>query len=1031
MLPEPVSSSRSPGAWLRSWPAAVRPLLLLAIAAFGSALLASVVAYVRGADATQPWQAVTTLREISVPLDTVRVGLQALPVEAPAFVLTQTVLPALPALPFTAAGLLLVLVAVVLVGYLAILPDLGWKTFLAGTGALLIFLSTLNLDLLNLLPVSLFRQAVLVVALLALGGTAYVVRSFFPLLSLARRLALFAALVGALGTLALTRAGLPGAVTAMHLTQYALAGALAAAAAFILFVSYENIRAILWLAGQADTPARRRGPLAFLLTAGLYLTNLLLVYLNGFGFIKLSGAFLDAFFVLLCSIVSGLIGLRLREAEYGRAVPYLLMLPLYLLLAALTLGTVGFAFATDNDPIIEAFTDWVVATHLAAGFGFTIYVLANFWALLRRRLRAYRVVFDPKIAPLFIAYFLTGLGMATILYPTDLFVFRLASGGYYAGLGDRYRADTPELAEAYYRQSEEKVPANQKATAGRAALAHLANEGQREEAALRQALLRNPTERAYARLAALFDGPEDFFIQQPILWQGLRRFPDSAPLNLLLGARYARTALADSVRFYYARAARNGPSGLVQQALQANELAYALTHGDVPGAVKLAASTLPDGAAAQTNVLLARLLTAARPAPLNLPAQTVADSLTPDAFGLTLARALTQVRAAGSVSAPDTSAAASLAAHAAQPTNTVYTSDLLEARAYVLWAGGQFARARAELLALAQTSPTPALAGRRYRTLAQWALAENQSAQAVEWLERAAQAGDIPAFLFRPLALARARQPDSARRALGPLLAAEDPTVQFPGRYLAGVLTVPGRLLPTDSARADWAVLRGADVKTTTVDSVLAGMRQPGPLAVAVSALTDAALDRGDIRRATELLTRLPTAPPEQLLMRQAAPTLRWLRAETALRSGRLPEATKLLAGPAPTAPFAAGYHHYLTALAAAARDDVNAAQGAFTALPARAPWLTRGLLAAADYFAQHPPKARPLAAYETLLVGVSYTPASVALWQAYALECARQGFSDFGTTALNRLRALQPAPAFATFQATYEATRQALQDGF
>ena len=394
-----------------------------------------------------------------------------------------------------------------------------------------------------------------------------------------------------------------------------------------------------------------------------------------------------------------------------------------------------------------------------------------------------------------------------------------------------------------------------------------------------------------------------------------------------------------------------------------------------------------------------------------------------------MARALTQVRAARGAF-PDTSAAPLLVALAARPANTVYAADLLETRAYVLRAAGQAVRARAELLTRAEAAATPEVAGRRYRTLAQWALAENQPAQAADWLFTATAKGDQAAFRYRPLALARAGRLDSARGALPVLLGADDPALQAAGRYLAAVLTAPARFIPTDSARTDWLVLRGNNAPAETVDSVLARIQAPAVQAIAIASLADNALNQGDFRRASELLARLPADQP---LTARAAPTLRWLRAETALHTGHLPEAQRLLSGPAPTEPTLAGWQLYLTGALAAAKDDNKAALAAFIALPARAPWLSRGLLTAAAWLTQHPPKANPLAAYETLLAGVRYHRASVPLWQAYALECAHQGFTDFGQNALDNLQRLQSAPAFATFRAVYETSRQAARaaDGF
>ena len=127
-------------------------MLALATTAFLGALLASIGAYTTGDSAVRPWTTPADLTPVDVPIDTVRIGTLALPVTEPAQLVTQLLTPAPPLVPTAPAAWLLALLAVVVVGYLAVLPGLGWRTFLVAAGARTFFLTTLNLDLLGLLP---------------------------------------------------------------------------------------------------------------------------------------------------------------------------------------------------------------------------------------------------------------------------------------------------------------------------------------------------------------------------------------------------------------------------------------------------------------------------------------------------------------------------------------------------------------------------------------------------------------------------------------------------------------------------------------------------------------------------------------------------------------------------------------------------------------------------------------------------------------------------------------------------------------
>jgi cellulose synthase operon protein C len=1008
---ETADSSFSILTFWRRWPAAIRPLLAVAAFTFLTALGLSVAAYLRADDIVRPWQPLTDLQPLEVAVDSVRVGTLAMPVLEPGFIATQLLAPAAPIVNLSAAAWLLALLTTALIGYLTILPGLGWRSFLVGAGAATFFLSTLNLDLLGLFPPlapagSWLNQGALLVSVLVLISPAWTLHAFFPSVGPTRRLVLFGALVLGLGALVFWRSPLDVPRTAMHLASYGMAGALGAVVALVLWVSYENVRAILWLTGQADSPARRRGIGAFALATGLYLLNLLLLFLDAFGFVTLGGAFLDAFFVLLSSIISGLFGLRLRETEYGRAISYLLMLPLYLLLAALTLGTLGYGFATANGPLLEAFTDGIVLTHLVGGAAFFIYLMYNFTPLIQKRMRTYRVVFEPKRLPLLMLYAVMGIGILSVLMRQQFFLNRLFMAAYYDGLGDLYRtSNADELAAATYQRADAYVPFDEKANTSRAALAHAHDELQLEQNLLRRALRRTPSEKTYAALSASYRTSETaFFEQQRILTEARRTFPESPVPALLLATLYSRTALTDSVKFYFAKAARSATFA-VRGPLLTNELAWLLSQRDDTNATDLARQvSYADPLAAQANAALIALATGRR---LNVapPIGAITDSLTAESFAWVTHRALRLMQIG------DTSLLPALQYLASRPVNTVWAPDLLEIRALGLRAGGRAASARSALLERAEGGEGE-VAGRRYRILGLWALADQQPAQAVEWLARAANRGDQAAYLYRVVALARAGQLDSARQAIPVLFTSGDPALTRVARRLQIILTSSAAAMTNDSLRTDFVLLRAASERPSLLDSVTTQIRRPAERALAVVELADRALTAGEASRAYRLTGLAP----------QAA-AVRWVRAEAALRTGRLAEAAKLLQ-PAPpvTDNRSTAWHLYLTGALAAARNDVKAATAAFAALPGRAPWLERGTLAAAEFFTHHPPRANSLAAYNALLAGVRYNPQSAALWQAYAFACIRAGLMEFAADARDQAVRLLPATDAVTFNAQFDA---------
>ncbi len=709
------------------------------------------------------------------------------------------------------------------------------------------------------------------------------------------------------------------------------------------------------------------------------------------------------------------------------------MVPLYLLLSALTLGTLAYAIVTANVSIIEAFTDGVVMTHLVAGVVFFIYVVYNFAGLLQRRLRTYRVVFEPRLLPLLMMYAIAAVGLVAMLLREQFFISRQLRAGYYNGLGDLYRArHEGALADVTYTRADLLVPFDEKANTSRAALARERLELRNEQNLFARALRRTPSEKTYAALAAtLATSPTSFFDHLQVLHDARRTFPDSPVPTLLLGSLYARTTLADSVAFYFTQTGRHAARP-VRAPLFVNELAWLAQRRDDDAARGLARQvTLADPVAVQANAALVGLLTGPR-----LPALpylgTVPDSLTPETFAWLTQRALRQLRVA------DTSAVPLLTTLVSRRANAAWAPELIELRA-LSWRATQPARARAALLERA-TGGEGETAARQYRTLGQWSLADGQPAAAAEHFARAANRGDQYSYFYRALALALAGQLDSARAAVPVIFTSGDPALTAPARRLQRLLLAPVATLTDDSLKTDYVVLhaaarRGPAGPDPRLDSLAATINRPVLRALAAAALADRALAVGDAGRAWRLTALTP-----------AEPALRWLRAEAALRVGRLSETARLLALPRPGAanvtapatraaapltratlagaadPRAAAWHQYLTGALAAARGQTRAATAAFASLATRAPWLERGVLAAAEFFTQHPPRADPMLAYNSLLAGVRYNEGSPALWEAYALTAIRSGLIEFATDAREHLRALLPAAEFATFDARYAA---------
>ena len=741
-------------------------LVLLAVLAVALAG----VAYFAGPGAAYPPLLPAQLLPVPLGLGQFAVGGLVVPVPVSGFIVSLTHNAGGPLVQPGAAGLLLGLLAVALAGWLAVVSTLARTPFVVGMVPVIFLLLSLQLDTLGVFRAD--RPYVLYLALAVLGGTAFGLHAFGEAVRLGHRWLLCGALVAGLSALLFGRSEYPAADTALQLAAYATPAGAVLFGLWVLWVSIENVRALLWFNGQASTATRRYGLLPLVLAAGLYLLALGAVVWTGE--LRLwPGLALDPLVLLLPAALAAGLGLRLRAPSYQGWVPFAAARQLYPLLLTAAAAALGYAFITQNTPLLGAARSFAAAALLLAGAAFLVYVLLNFAPLLRQRLQVFRVAFAPRRLPFYAVYVLTLMGLTVWYLRSNNPLPDLVQAGQFNHLGDLARAQSearPDdlglalLAERYYAESGDVLDRhNAHAQLGRAALYRFREQRQNEIIALRRASQRQPDAQLSLRLAALFDEPQDLFEALDVLREGHRRFPRNAALAADLAQRFTQSALTDSVAFYLDQAERLAPGTYPNRS---NQVAFLLRQRLYAAAAKLSASfeASPTQPALLANLTLLRLLraaaadsvaaarrpataattaaTAAEPATPAVPRFAAADfsafaDLDPAAFAALYHAALANVRASTGTLLPV------LARLGQRPANAAYYEQLVFLQALTRHATGQEMAARQTLAPLvAGSSPT----ARYYQhLLGLWQLQQGQYATA------AAQ-------------LALANQPDSALR---------------------------------------------------------------------------------------------------------------------------------------------------------------------------------------------------------------------------------------------------------------------------
>jgi len=995
------------------------PLLALLSLVAGLALAFACYYYFTGDDHTFPIQPVAQLTPVPTTLPPVKIGLAELPMRINGYLVTQTYDVAGPYIQPTAAALLLGLLAICLVYYLALVSTLARTPFVVAMGLLIFLLMSLNTDLLGVFDSG--KQYFLILSLLALGLPAYAFHAFWPTTSLTLRLVTFAVIMAGLVGLLLGRSDYPTPFIALHLASYFTSSSAVVVGLLAIWVSFENVYGLLWFNTQAENPNSRFGLWPFLLASGLYLGILLMYYLNDGELLLFAGVHLDPFALLIPAVLIGWLDLRRRAATYGDWVPYWpVAASLYLVLTALAAGSLGYAFATANDPLLSAGRDFVGLALLAGGAAFLLYLLFNFASLIQQRLRVYRVVYEPRRLPFYAVYVFTLGAIIAVEMRNDFFSKDQVEAGYFNNLGDLTRLQSEQqpqadalglLAERYYAESDVLDRYNRKASFGRAALYRFRAQRQNEINALRRALSRRPSEKVSLRLAALYTDQRDFFDRLQVLREGLKVHPRSAFLANDLAQLYTRSTLADSVATYQARAEAAAPGNEV---LRANQLAFLIKNQQWKAAQTLVADKpLPDDAVAlQTNALLLSQLT--RKPIAKIPAPARDQDLAPASFAQVYHLAL------NNLGRRDTSLLSTLAQLAQRPGNASYFEQLTFLRALTQYYGGHAVAAQAALLPLTGgTSPEAAY----YQNIwGSWLLDQQLYSSAATRLASAKQNGYSEAALPRAYAFALNGQLDSARTLAQQATQESDSLLTRPARMLQQVLVLDFNRdyrSASDSVRAQYLVVRGASLYPESLIIQAAALRSPAARQAALLVQVPRALQVGQVQEAREAIQRFA---PEATEKTNLASAWNVIRGQLYNQEKSVTDLQQLLRS-GYFSPLDQPSALYYRAVLARLQKQSATAERLYAQLGREAPFLEPAMVSAADYYTE---QRNYTAAYALLQQALAYNPQSVVLLKAFVMATVPAGLADYAAAPLEELRALLSPAEYATFRQQYDVRHAA-----
>ena len=982
------------------WSRSYRLTYLLSFSAFIVSLFLFGIAWARGLSNVVRWDVLSELNELPITLHAFTDGLLDYAVSGKAYAVSEQFVASAMVVNPGIATAFLVGVGVAFVLMLSAITRFGRIRYLVSMASIILGLAFFRWEMLEI-P-GLGGSYLFLVLTFLFGSLSYYFHAFRSDFTIPVRLAAFGALtlLVATGLSSLS----PVVFPALMVVSYGIPVLLVFSVGFIFFIATEIIAGLVWLTsagrpeGNSTQVGTRRtlGVNNFLFVSFLYLINLILIWLRNTKLLDWDILAVSPFLIYLISVTLGVWGFR-RLVQQQDAVSFRDGgAYLYAGLALLTTLTIAYAFATANDPLVEAFEDIIVYTHLGMGLFFVAYVLINFGPVYKQNLPVYRILYKPKRLELSLFRVAGVFGVLALLGSGGLITLRQSKAGYYNGLGDLYVA-TNEVnsANAFYQLALEEEFQNHKSNYSLASLALGQNNQTAAAFFFQQALLKQPNPQDYAGLSQTYLQTDLFFEAVKTLQRGIRAFPANGELQNNLGFLYARTSVADSAYYYLKSAADQASRTDVPKA---NLLAFYARNPNVLAADSSLGNNLRESSyeSYQANALALRLVarrdTVSPTKPDWLTSEETNDGLSVGRFASLYNYALAEPR-------PDSALASTLQRRSADPVNQDFTDDLLVARAVTDYHRHNYTRAFSLMSQLAEGDQRN---GPAYRSITGlWLIEQGLYRKAAELF---AENTDTTSIYYRAVALTKANDPVLAQ-SLWETAAMSDLAVAALKQVM-----YKERVPETDLEKGFYVTYRIDDLKRGQYWETI---QNPDVKTVAGVALANDYLDQLQWRNAQLVLSGLPDSSslnPVAVSMRTIA-ALRLSAFRRRLGSAETMAQQPILPQHQAERDYWLGQAYERTRKPDLAR---QAYQRALTVAP-----LNARIVTAAAQLRQQQRQSKQ--AYDLVLTALPFNEDNPALLKTYVTLCLDLSLRDYAEDGLTKLRAIAPPADYQAFATTYQ----------
>jgi len=233
-----------------------------------------------------------------------------------------------------------------------------------------------------------------------------------------------------------------------HFIAHSLFGLALIGLVYIFLISEELV--FLFLYAVSSGKGGSSNHLHFTFISLIYLSNLILYYLNKSGIFQNSFFFFDPFALLAISTVVAIWSIKFKDQIFSNFIPPGLLSVVIASLGIIAFGFFGLSMQRGVDSIHQSFHYLILYAHLGFGTLFFLYIIINFIAPLAKGFEVFKIAYRERNFPYASARLAGLVVVAALFFLSGQEPYNLLKSGYYSYLSEKESNQKNKLLSQEY-----------------------------------------------------------------------------------------------------------------------------------------------------------------------------------------------------------------------------------------------------------------------------------------------------------------------------------------------------------------------------------------------------------------------------------------------------------------------------------------------------------------------------------------------------------------------------------------------------